>query len=170
MGPRSSTSAAALVALVVALTAAGSAPSARMDSQPRAEIIVGFEPGVSAASQRRLLAKLGATAKARFSPIRAYLATVPSTDRSRVLAALERDPRVRYAERNVRFRATTTPNDPSFDQLWALDNNGQVVNGTAGNADADIDAPEAWSVSTGSARMSRGRSAPWGTTISESPA
>ena len=156
MGPRSGTSAAALVALVVALTAAGSAPSARMDSQPRAEIIVGFEPGVSAASQRRLLAKLGATAKARFSPIRAYLATVPSTDRSRVLAALERDPRVRYAERNVRFRATTTPNDPSFDQLWALDNNGQVVNGTAGTADADIDAPEAWSVSTGSAQVTVG--------------
>src|ERR671937_165636 len=170
MGPRSSTSAAALVALVVALTAAGSAPSARMDSQPPAEIIVGVEPGVSPASQRRLLAKLGATAKARFSPIRAYLATVPSTDRSRVLAALERDPRIRYAERNVRFRATTTPNDPSFDQLWALDNNGQVVNGTAGTAGTSSTTTTIRTTTTATARMSRGRSAPWGTTISESPA
>ena len=38
------------------------------------------------------------------------------------------------------------PNDPRFASLWGLDNSGQ----TGGVADADIDAPEAWNVTTGS--------------------
>ena len=39
----------------------------------------------------------------------------------------------------------TTPNDPKFSELWGLNNTGQ----TGGIADADIDAPEAWDVTTG---------------------
>ena len=42
--------------------------------------------------------------------------------------------------------ATTLPNDPSFSRLWGLHNTGQ----TRGVVDADIDAPEAWNVTTGS--------------------
>ena len=42
--------------------------------------------------------------------------------------------------------AGVTPNDPGFSQLWGLNNTGQ----TGGKADADIDAPEAWQVQTGS--------------------
>ncbi len=38
------------------------------------------------------------------------------------------------------------PNDPSFGQLWGLSNTGQ----SGGLRDADIDAPEAWDVTTGS--------------------
>lgn len=38
------------------------------------------------------------------------------------------------------------PNDPSFSQLWGLSNTGQ----SGGVVDADIDAPEAWNVTTGS--------------------
>ncbi|MBE2280455.1 MAG: S8 family serine peptidase, partial [Ignavibacteriaceae bacterium] len=37
------------------------------------------------------------------------------------------------------------PNDPSFNQQWALHNTGQ----SGGTVDADIDAPEAWVFSTG---------------------
>jgi subtilisin family serine protease len=39
-----------------------------------------------------------------------------------------------------------TPNDTSFSTLWGLHNTGQ----SGGTADADIDAPEAWELSTGS--------------------
>lgn len=39
----------------------------------------------------------------------------------------------------------TTPNDPSFAQQWALNNTGQ----NGGTADADVDAPEAWDITTG---------------------
>src|SRR5690606_25953748 len=44
----------------------------------------------------------------------------------------------------VQSRATT-PNDPSFNQQWALHNTGQ----SGGTVDADIDAPEAWDITTG---------------------
>jgi len=59
-------------------------------------------------------------------------------------------PAVEYAEPNYLYWLTTIPNDAQFGSLWGLHNIGQAVNGTAGRADADIDAPEAWDISTGS--------------------
>ena len=56
--------------------------------------------------------------------------------------------------------ADAIPNDPLFSQLWGLNNTGQ----TGGLADADIDAPEAWSISTGSDSRSWARSTPASTT------
>lgn len=41
------------------------------------------------------------------------------------------------------------PNDPDFPKLWGLHNVGQIVNGTDGETDADIDAPHAWEVERG---------------------
>ncbi len=51
-----------------------------------------------------------------------------------------------YYEPNGLSRFDVLPNDANFAKLWALDNTGQ----TGGTLDADIDAPEAWSVTTGS--------------------
>ena len=45
---------------------------------------------------------------------------------------------------------TVTPNDPQYNKLWGLHNSGQMVNGSVGSNDADIDAPEAWDMTTGS--------------------
>ena len=42
------------------------------------------------------------------------------------------------------------PTTPHFGLLWGLHNTGQSVGGSAGTADADIDAPEAWDITTGS--------------------
>jgi subtilisin family serine protease len=42
------------------------------------------------------------------------------------------------------------PNDPSFGLQWGLANTGQSVNGTVGTPGADVDATEAWAVTTGS--------------------
>jgi subtilisin family serine protease len=54
---------------------------------------------------------------------------------------------VRYVEPDrVVNAAATVANDPSISRLWGLENVGQ----TGGVADADIDAPEAWDVTTGS--------------------
>jgi subtilisin family serine protease len=41
------------------------------------------------------------------------------------------------------------PNDPSFGMQWALQNTGQTVNGVTGTAGADVDATEAWAITTG---------------------
>lgn len=62
----------------------------------------------------------------------------------------QNNPAVEYAEPNYLYQLQAIPNDTQFGTLWGLHNTGQTVNGTAGKADADIDAPEAWDISTGS--------------------
>src|SRR5829696_8962507 len=114
MGPRSVRTAAALVALLAALLAAAPAPSGRPAKQARTEILVGFEAGVSGATQRELLQRVGASPGERIGRIRALVASVPAGARGPVIAALNRDPRVRYAEPNVSFGIDVLPNDSSF--------------------------------------------------------
>lgn len=46
----------------------------------------------------------------------------------------------------VHSTSTNLPNDPSFNELWGMDNTSQ----SGGTPDADIDAPEAWTLETGS--------------------
>jgi subtilisin family serine protease len=58
----------------------------------------------------------------------------------------QRHPAVLYAEPNWIVQHQATPNDPSFGSLWGLNNTGQ----SGGVPDADIDAVEAWNLSTGS--------------------
>ncbi len=67
-----------------------------------------------------------------------------------LIKQLRDDPLVEYAEPNFRQHLQTVPNDTEFSKLWGMNNTGQTVNGVAGTADADIDAPEAWNTSTGS--------------------
>ena len=69
------------------------------------------------------------------------------------VAYYQRSGAVEYAEPNYIYHATSIPNDTSFGQLWGLNNTGQTVNNTAGTPDADIDAPEAWDITTGSANV-----------------
>lgn len=65
--------------------------------------------------------------------------------RDHVIEALSHNPHVIYAEQNAMVKFDMIPNDAYFDDQWALHNTGQI-NGTI---DADIDAPEAWDITTG---------------------
>ena len=65
------------------------------------------------------------------------------------LAAYQSDPRVLYAEPNYRVQMIEVPNDPRYSELWGLNNEGQ----TGGTPDVDIDAPEAWDVTTGGSTL-----------------
>ena len=114
-------------------------------------IIVGFEQGVSAAAKSDALTEAGVRWERSFPRIGAQLVSASPQRTAQAMRALSRDPRVAYAEPNsVLHVADVTPNDPFFTRLWGLHNTGQTVNWTAGTPDADIDAPAAWSVSTGS--------------------
>ena len=55
-------------------------------------------------------------------------------------------PNVAYVEPDFVIAPQIVASDPSFGDLWGLHNTGQ----SGGLADADIDAPEAWDVTTGS--------------------
>ncbi len=73
-----------------------------------------------------------------------------STDILTVLKTLKQDPNVAYVEPDfLQKAAITIPNDSSFSQLWGMNNTGQ----TGGTIDADIDAPEAWDLTTGSSSV-----------------
>lgn len=66
-----------------------------------------------------------------------------------LIARLRANPDVEFVEPNYIIRIDAVPNDPSFANLWGLFNSGQNIGG-AGIAGADIDAPLAWDISTGS--------------------
>lgn len=68
-------------------------------------------------------------------------------DKEKTLVELNASPFVEYAEADYyRYAKTTFPNDSRFSDQWGLHNTG-LNNGTI---DADIDAPEAWDLTTGS--------------------
>ena len=60
---------------------------------------------------------------------------------------LQKLPFVDYAEPNYVHRANT--NDPLYGLQWGLNNTGQVILNVQGTVDADIDAEETWSITTG---------------------
>ncbi len=67
-------------------------------------------------------------------------------DKEKTLKELNANPYVEYAEPDYfRYAKTTLPNDSRFSDLWGLHNTGQ----SNGTLDADIDAPEAWDLTTG---------------------
>lgn len=67
-------------------------------------------------------------------------------DTRSVIEKLNKNAAVLFAEPDYMVKADIIPNDPLFANLWGLHNTGQ----TGGSADADIDAPEAWDITTGS--------------------
>ena len=73
-------------------------------------------------------------------------AAPPSYQAHHVMAAVGSD-QVAYVEPNLLvFAGDTNPNDPQFGQLWGLANIGQ----SGGSSGADVRAPLAWDITTGS--------------------
>jgi serine protease len=70
----------------------------------------------------------------------------------RALSTFRLQSRVAFAEPDYLVRAANTPNDANFGSLWGLNNIGQ----TGGASDADIDATEAWDMSTGAGSVAVG--------------
>jgi len=65
------------------------------------------------------------------------------------IATYGRDADVRYAEPNYYYTLQTVPNDTRFGELWGMNNTGQL----GGAVDADINAAEAWDITTGSSNV-----------------
>src|SRR5688572_20385919 len=64
-----------------------------------------------------------------------------------VIDALDDVPGFRAIGPDFRYELQLNSNDPSFVSMWGLHNTGQ----SGGTVDADIDAPEAWDLATGTA-------------------
>src|SRR4030066_2571136 len=116
------------------------------------ELLVKFKSGVLTTSSLKLHQTIRASVAKSFR-------IVPNLDLVKLPKGLSvkdavmqymSDPNVEYAEPNYIIRASSVPNDTYFGNQWALHNTGTYANGTA---DADIDAPEAWDISTGSSNI-----------------
>ncbi len=62
-----------------------------------------------------------------------------------LLKAVKRNHLVKIAQFNHTFQERIIPNDPQYSVMWDMNNTGA----SGGVADADIDAPEAWDITTG---------------------
>jgi subtilisin family serine protease len=89
-----------------------------------------------------------------FKTINAKTLRLPKANRNiEVLAhlgALRELSGVEYAYPDIKIRTVKAPNDEGFSQQWSLNNTGATTGAGKGLVDADIDAPEAWEVTTGS--------------------
>jgi subtilisin family serine protease len=115
------------------------------------ELIVRFETGTSAVDRSEARSEAGVSFE-RPLPLRGMqlVAVEPGHSPRQAEARLDGDPSVRYAEPNLTRTAAVAPNDTYFPQEWGLNNTGQAIFGVSGTPDADIDAPEAWDITTGS--------------------
>ncbi|MCC7193151.1 MAG: S8 family serine peptidase [Phycisphaeraceae bacterium] len=74
------------------------------------------------------------------------LSTNEQISQSALTSLFEGVPSFRYLEADHKLFVDVVPDDTSFSVLYALNNTGQ----SNGTLDADIDAPEAWDITTGS--------------------
>jgi subtilisin family serine protease len=110
-------------------------------------LIVRFADEVSSEERGRLLAKYEGAFVHDLPLINGATIDVSGAgDLLSAAATWNADPLVVYAEPDYRVYSQAIPDDTSFEQLWGLHNTGQ----SGGTIDADIDAPEAWDILTGS--------------------
>ena len=125
---------------------AGQASAAGPEFVP-GEVLVAFWPGVGRNRAEAIGRGLGATEIKVFSQIGVHHWRLPpGLGVAQAVQVLSRNPNVRFAEANYILHIDNIPNDPRMGDLWGLHNIGQ----TGGTPDADIDAPEAWDIQTGS--------------------
>ena len=116
------------------------------------QLIVKFKNGAEASkSAMGALQAYGAFSAVPFSRTGAMKVTFPMTESVKDLETVAKEiagrSDVQYVEANTIIRMDAKfPNDPDFNQLYGMHNEGA----TGGTAGADINAPEAWEISTGS--------------------
>lgn len=117
-------------------------------------LVVGFANSIDDKQARAILENVGAgTVQERdWAGMRGVYRIQSNSRRGdQVLSAsnaLAARPEVRFAEPDMIFtgKSEIIPNDPLFPQCWGLHNTGQ----SGGTADMDMNAPEAWDITTGS--------------------
>ncbi len=110
------------------------------------EVIVTFKEGVALDQANAFIEGYGATALKRFSTINAWHLKLPEGMKAKeAISLLGSSDLVQSVDLNWLRQPSAIPNDTLFGELYGLHNTGQ----TGGTPDADIDAPEAWDITTG---------------------
>jgi subtilisin family serine protease len=115
------------------------------------QIIIKYKRGRMSANAKQALAERHNMRQARhiqFADLHIYRLGEARKSKE-ILRELRQDASIEYAEPDYLLKIDAQPADNSFSKLWGLNNTGQ----TGGTVDADIDAVEAWDVSTGSSNV-----------------
>ena len=114
-------------------------------------ILVRFKDSAQLQDQALAHALVGGHVHKHFSMVKGLQAVrIPAGMHVKeALARYRKHPDVLYAEPDWIVHTQTVPNDPMFGTLWGLNNIGQ----SGGVVDADIDAVEAWDITTGSSAV-----------------
>src|SRR5207245_674846 len=163
----------AIVAVLLVQVAFAARPSAQMAGRGHfvaGQILVKFAPGANARAKADTHRLSGGSPLKEVTRTGVQLVSVPAGTELAAVARYRGNPNVVYSEPNF-IRSVPTPNlhaagsdvvprDHNFAEQWALHNTGQEfycipwIFGDlcfyVGTPDADIDAPEAWAISTGS--------------------
>ena len=117
-------------------------------------LLVKMKPGASTGAVRNSLENLAngnsSYTLERFPAIRAsggqdlMRMSCPGRTTEEMLKHFKGHPDIEIAEPDYIITIDAVPDDTEFDQLWPLENTGQVVDEEPGTPDADIDATEAW--------------------------
>ena len=109
------------------------------------QVLVKFRPGVANFGVQQIN-NLDNVAVLDVSPASGWLRLqVAPGEEALTIARLKRRGDIQAATYNYPLYALDTPDDPDFAKQWGLNNIGQAD----GQPDADIDAPEAWDIYTG---------------------
>ena len=161
-----------LLSLASNLQAQGQAQGPFVEDQ----VLVSFQPGSAAQDRQAAHAQAGGRVLRTLAGIGVHVVDVGKGRVHAAIAAYQRNPNVKFAEPNYRRKlylpSTTEGSFPSigvpngYTEQWGLHNTGQAFGATLdpllliliapayqGVADADIDAPEGWSVSHGSSAI-----------------
>jgi subtilisin family serine protease len=105
------------------------------------EIVVKFKEQNKQRVGQQILRSMGLHASELFTCTQSMRVQVQPGDEAKTIAELTEHSEVEFATYNYRIQALEVPDDPEFSRQWALD---ETTN------DNDIDAPEAWDITTGS--------------------
>lgn len=109
-------------------------------------VIVRLQPGAKAHDLQKVAEQNGLTLLKAMHSDGVYLVQIPNATLDSLPNAIESlnqwSDVLKYAEQDSIVHSYLVPNDPNYSGEWGLNNTGQ----TSGTPDADIDAPEAWSV------------------------
>jgi hypothetical protein len=128
-------------------------------------LIIGFQTTVSEEEAAATIASQapGASIKTWYDDLKLAVIDLPDTTTREGVISLGHQflslSNTMFAEPDFLWENRALPDDPAFPIQWSLDNTGQAAPGTGlitnpfgfiGTPDVDIDAPEAWDLTTGS--------------------
>jgi len=122
----------------------------------KGELLVKFKENVSAEEISDTHRKLGGKVKSTISGLNVQVIEV-NKGVGEMMSAYAKSGRVEYAEPD--YIAYPLTNDVYFNRQWGMNNTGQQTCNmagdicTTGTPDADIDAPEAWNITTGNSAI-----------------